>query len=45
MILINLFTKQKETYRLREQTYGCQAEGMGGRIVREFGMDMHTLLY
>ena len=37
MIQINLFTKQKETHRLREQTYGC----CGGRIVREFGMDMY----
>ena len=22
-----------------------QSQGRGGRIVREFGMDMHTLLY
>ena len=27
--------------RLREQSYGGQVEG----IVREFGMDMYTLLY
>ena len=32
-------TKQKETHRLREQTYGCQGEGWGEGIVREFGMD------
>ena len=38
---MNLLTKQKETQRLRERTYGCQAEG----IVRESGMDMYTLLY
>ena len=42
----NELTKQKETQRLREQTYGWQQgykwwEG----IVREFGMDMRTLLY
>ena len=44
---MNLFAKQNETYRLRKQTYGCQGEGMGGGagIVREFGMDMLTLLY
>ena len=40
MIQMNLLTKQKETHRLREQTYGCQAEG----IVRESGMDMYILL-
>ena len=33
--------KQKETHRLREQIYGCWGEG----IVREFGMDMYTVLY
>ena len=32
-------TKQKETHR--ERTYGCQGE----RIVREFGIDMYTLLH
>jgi hypothetical protein len=34
-------TKQKETHRLREQIYDCWGEG----IVREFGMDMYTVLY
>ena len=34
-------TKQKETHRLREQTYGCQGEGP----VREFGMGIYTPLY
>ena len=34
MIQMNLFTKQKETHRLREGTDSCQGEG----IVREFGM-------
>ena len=41
IIFENLLTKQKETHRLREQIYGCWGEG----IVREFGMDMYTLLY
>ena len=30
---------------LREQTYGCCGEGWGKGIVREFRMDMYTLLY
>ena len=48
MIHTNLFTEQKETHRLREQTYGCRGgEGWGkagGGIVREFGMGTYTLL-
>ena len=52
-ILCNLFTKLKETQGLRAQTCGCQwweVEGLWvgggwGGIVREFGMDMYTLLY
>ena len=28
---MNLFTKQKQTHRLREQTYGYQGGRMGGR--------------
>ena len=36
---INELSKQKETHRLREWTYGCQGEG----IVREFVV--YTLLY
>ena len=44
MVQINLFTKQKQTHRLREQTYGYQGEACGEGIVREFGVDMHTLL-
>ena len=39
------FTKQKETHRLREWTYGCQEGRIGDGIVREFGMDTYTLLY
>ena len=27
MIKMNLLTKQKETHRLREQTYGCRQQG------------------
>ena len=38
---MNLVTKQKDTHRLRERTYGCQ----GKRIVREIEMDMYILLY
>ena len=38
----NELTKQKETHRLREWTYDS---GWGQGIVREFGMDMCTLLY
>ena len=37
----NELTKQKETHRLRKQTYGCWGEG----IVRDFGKVMYTLLY
>ena len=42
---MNLFTKQKQTQRLREGTYGYQEGRVGGGIVREFGIDMYTLLY
>ena len=38
---MNSITKQKDTHRLRERTYGCQ----GKRIVREIEMDMYILLY
>ena len=42
---MNLFTKQKQTHRLREQTYGYQGEGWRGGIDWEFGTDRYTLLY
>ena len=42
---MNLFTKQKQTHRLRERTYGYQGQGWGEGIVREFGIDMYALLY
>ena len=45
MIQMNLITKQKQTHRLREGAYGYQGEGGGGGIVREFWIDMYTLLY
>ena len=32
MIQTNLFTKQKQTHRLREQTYGYGGEGGKGQI-------------
>ena len=38
--------KQKQTHRLRERTYDyLGGEGWGEGIVREFGIDMYTLLY
>ena len=37
----NELTYKTETHSVRERTYDCQGEG----IVREFGMDMYTLLY
>jgi len=45
MIQMNLFTKQKQTHRLREQIYGYGAGAGSEGIVRESGMDMYTLLY
>ena len=44
MIQMNLFIKQKQTHRLREQAYGYQGERVGRRA-RESGIDMYTLLY
>ena len=46
MIQMNLFTKQKETYRYRKQTYSYQRGNMGGGgIYQELEMNIHTLLY
>ena len=42
MMQMNLLTKQKETHRVREWIYGYRGKG---EILREFGMDMNTLLY
>ena len=43
-IHMNLFTKQKQTHRLRKQTYGYQ----GGKVSRRDklgGWDIHTTIY
>ena len=45
MIQMNLFTKQKQTHRLREGTYGYQWGRVWGGIDWEFGIDMSTVLY
>ena len=37
--------KQKQTHRLREQTYGCQGWEWEEGMVRGLGMVMYTLLY
>ena len=42
---MNLFTRQKQTHRRRERTYGYRREGWGGGIDWEFGIDMNTVLY
>ena len=44
MIQMNLQNRKRLT-DLREWIYGCWGEGCGEGIVREFGMDMYTLLY
>ena len=41
---MNIFTKLKQTHRLREQTYGYRGERVEGSD-REFVIDMYTLLY
>ena len=41
----NEFTYKRETHRLREWAHGCQGEGWVEGIVKEFGVDMYTLLY
>ena len=43
---MNLFTKQKQTHRLiKNELMVAKEEGWAGETVREFGMDMYTLLY
>ena len=44
IIQMNLFTKQKQIRSLKERTYGYQRGRVGGKV-REFGIDMYTLLY
>ena len=41
---MNLSTKQKQTYRHREQIYDYQ-RGEGEGINQEFGINIYTLLY
>ena len=41
---INLLIKQKQTFRLRELTYGCWGEGREEETVREFGR-VHTAIF
>ena len=41
---MNLFTKQKQTHRLRKQTYNYQ-RGKGRRVNQESGVNIYTLLY
>jgi len=45
MIQMNLFTKQKQTHRLREGSYGYRWERRKEGPVREFGMDLYILVY
>ena len=44
MVQMNLFTKWKQSYRCRKQTYGYWSEGVG-RINREAGVDIYTRPY
>ena len=37
MIQMNLFTKQKQTYRLQKQTYSYQRDRLRGGMVRGLG--------
>ena len=41
---MNLFTKQKQTHRLRKQIYDYQRGRWGGGINWDFGIDIYTLL-
>ena len=41
---MNLFMKQKETYRLREQTYGCWTGKLYGKEIGSLGWTC-TLYY
>ena len=43
MIQMNLFAKQKQKHRRREQMYGYQG-GKEGGMNWEIGIDMYTLL-
>ena len=45
MAQMNLFTKQKKTYRHREQTCGCPGVGRERGIDWEFGVGRCELLH
>ena len=42
---MNLFTKQTQTHRLREQTMATGGKGWGVGVEWEFVIDMYILLY
>ena len=45
MIQLNLFTKQEQIHRLREQTYGYQrGKGVRGEASQEAGIIIYTRL-
>ena len=44
-IQMNLYTKWKQTHRLREQAYGYQRGKGAGRGSWEYGVNSYTLLY
>jgi len=43
MIQVNLFTKQKQTHRLRKKTYDYQKGNVEGGITEEVGINRYTL--
>ena len=46
LIQMNLYTKQKQTHRHREQTYGCQGGGVWGREgLGVWDQQMQTTIY
>ena len=45
MAQTNLSTKQKQTYGHREQTCGCQGEGVGAGMEWEVGVSRCKLLF
>ena len=45
MAKVNLYTKQKQTHRHEEQTYGCQWGGGGSRMDLVFGVCRCKLLH
>jgi len=42
---MNLFTEQKQSRKLGEQTNGYPGKALEEETVREFGVDMYTLLH